>query len=104
MQPEFFGHEEAGEVVHLCETPGELAGLVAIGEDRPARPLIAIGRELPRGTLHPFSIIKTGYRVGAMTGSLGIIGPKRMPYPFLISVADYTARMLDEVRLGLVDA
>jgi transcriptional regulator of heat shock response len=35
--------------------------------------------------------------VGHMEGSLGVIGPKRMPYPLLVTVVDYTARALGEM-------
>jgi heat-inducible transcriptional repressor len=103
LQPEFFNRDHADDVVRLCEATDRLADLLATASGEPkGNTVIAIGREIPqgaRGTLHPFSIIKTGYRVGAMPGSLGVIGPKRMPYPYLISAVEYMARMLSEVRM-----
>jgi heat-inducible transcriptional repressor len=99
LQPEFFNKDHAEDVMKLCETTDQLVDLVGISGEPEKKVVINIGREIPRGALHPFSIIKTGYRVGAMPGSLGVIGPKRMPYPFLISAVEYMARMLGEVRM-----
>jgi heat-inducible transcriptional repressor len=99
LQPEFFNKDHADDVVRLCEATDQLVDLVNVPDDRNEKAVIAIGREIPKGGLHPFSIIKTGYRVGAMPGCLGIIGPKRMPYPFLISAVEYMARMLGEVGM-----
>ena len=35
--------------------------------------------------------------MGHLEGSLGVIGPKRMPYPFLVSAVDYTAKLLGQM-------
>ena len=99
LQPEFFNKDHAEDVVQLCEETNLLVDLVKTPEERKDNVVITIGREIPKGVFHPFSIIKTGYRVGAMPGSLGVIGPKRMPYPFLISAVEYMARMLGEVKM-----
>jgi len=99
LQPEFFNKDHADDVVQLCGANDVLVDLVKTLDEREEKTVIAIGREIPRVTFHPFSIIKTGYRVGSMPGSLGVIGPKRMPYPFLISAVEYMARMLGEVEM-----
>jgi len=74
-------------LMHLFETSGN--------EDRV---FISIGGENQEGQLQSFSIIKTNYRVGNMVGSLGVIGPKRMPYPYLVSAVEYTAKVLGELH------
>jgi heat-inducible transcriptional repressor len=99
LQPEFFNKDCAEDVVQLCGATDVLVDLVRTGEEREEKTVVAIGREISKGIFHPFSIIKTAYRVGSMPGSLGVIGPKRMPYPFLISAVEYMARMLGEVHI-----
>jgi heat-inducible transcriptional repressor len=97
LQPEFFNKASVDGARQVCEATDLLVDLVKTPEEKSAKAVITIGRELPRGSLHSFSIIKTGYRLGALPGSLGVIGPKRMPYPFLISAVEYMARVLSEV-------
>jgi heat-inducible transcriptional repressor len=97
LQPEFFTKDGAEDVKQICEATDLLVDLVRAPDGEKAKAVITIGGELPRGALHSFSIIKTGYRVGALPGSLGVIGPKRMPYPFLISAVEYMARALSEM-------
>ena len=79
--------EEKKLLMHLFETTQENKSGV----------IIMIGGENRDGQLKSFSVVKTKYHMGNMEGSLGIIGPKRMPYPFLVSAVDYTAKLLGEL-------
>jgi heat-inducible transcriptional repressor len=47
------------------------------------------------------SLVTSSYRVGNVTGSIGIIGPTRMPYRKLVSIVEYTARTISEVLSGM---
>ncbi len=97
LQPEFFNRDRVGAVIEIFEEKNLLMHLfeTAGNEDRV---FISIGGENQEGQLQSFSIIKTNYRVGNMNGSLGVIGPKRMPYPFLVSAVEYTAKVLSELH------
>jgi len=100
MQPEFFDRDRMGAVIEILEEKNMLMHLFETqgGEDRV---LVTIGGENSRdGQLSSFSVIKTTYTVGSMVGSLGVIGPKRMPYPQLISTVRYTAEVLGEIASG----
>jgi heat-inducible transcriptional repressor len=56
---------------------------------------IFIGRESGYEALDECSIITTSYSVdGELLGSLGVIGPTRMPYERVISAVDVTAKLL----------
>jgi heat-inducible transcriptional repressor len=56
---------------------------------------IFIGKESGYQAFDECSIITTSYSVdGQLIGSLGIIGPKRMPYERVISAVDVTAKLL----------
>jgi heat-inducible transcriptional repressor len=97
LQPEFFDRERVGALIEILEEKRMLMHLFETPEEGEPGVFISIGNENQEGQLQSFSIIKTTYHVGNMTGSLGVIGPKRMPYPFLVSAVDYTARLLGEL-------
>ncbi|MBN1578541.1 MAG: heat-inducible transcription repressor HrcA [Chitinispirillaceae bacterium] len=96
LQPEFFDRDRVGAVIEILEEKTLLMHLfeTAVDEDRV---LVTIGGENSDGQFASFSIIKTKYMMGNMVGSLGVIGPKRMPYPLLISAVKYTANILGEL-------
>ena len=96
LQPEFFNRERVGAVIEILAEKKLLMHLFET-EKNDGRVLISIGGENQENQLQSFSIIKTCYKMGSMVGSLGVIGPKRMPYPFLVSAVEYTARVLGEL-------
>ncbi|MBN1309021.1 MAG: heat-inducible transcription repressor HrcA [Chitinispirillaceae bacterium] len=96
QQPEFFDRERVGAVIEILEEKALLMHLFETDENED-RVLVTIGGENSDGQLASFSIIKTKYMMGNMVGSLGVIGPKRMPYPLLISAVKYTANILGEL-------
>jgi heat-inducible transcriptional repressor len=56
---------------------------------------IFIGKEAGYTALDECSIVTTSYAVdGQLVGSLGVIGPTRMPYNKVISAVDITAKLL----------
>lgn len=96
LQPEFFDRERVGAVIEILEKKNLLMHLIETTENED-RVLITIGGENSKEDLASFSVIKTTYHIGNMIGSLGVIGPKRMPYPQLISAVKYTASVLGEI-------
>ena len=53
----------------------------------------------PVEELRDCSIVSVSYRFGEFGGSVGVIGPTRMPYEYVVSLVDYVARA---VGRGLV--
>jgi heat-inducible transcriptional repressor len=49
------------------------------------------------GTVEELSLLSSTYEAGKFKGTLGIIGPVRMPYSRLLGIVDYTARRLSEI-------
>lgn len=97
LQPEFFNRDTVGAVIEILEEKTMLMHLIETSGDDD-RVLVSIGNENSAdGQLTSFSVIKTTYSIGNMVGSLGVIGPKRMPYPHLISAVKYTADVLSEL-------
>ena len=58
---------------------------------------ITIGSENEISELSNFTLITDTYRIGKMRGIIGVIGPTRMSYSRVISVVEYTSRLLSEM-------
>ncbi|MBM3264539.1 MAG: heat-inducible transcription repressor HrcA [candidate division Zixibacteria bacterium] len=61
------------------------------------RVMVSIGQEHSRDEIRTCSVVTATYRIGDMTGVIGVIGPTRMPYPHMISIVGYTARVLNAI-------
>jgi heat-inducible transcriptional repressor len=92
-----FDRSQVNSIVEILEQKKLLMHVFADDEGDRDGVVITIGGENKAGQLESFSIIKTRYRIGNMEGTLGVIGPKRMPYGYLVSAVDYTAKMLSEL-------
>ena len=58
---------------------------------------VTIGTENEDEKLKHYSVITSSYTVGDVKGSLGVIGPTRMPYERMIPLVDYVARTISEM-------
>ncbi len=98
LKPEFFDKEHAGAIVEILGRKRLLLHMLKSGGNTEMGEVkVTIGSEARGGKFTSMSIVKTGYNVGHMKGTLGIVGPKRMPYGFLISAVDYTAKALSDL-------
>lgn len=100
-QPEFMNQRMIGTVMEFIEDKNVLVHFLS-RQGKGGGVSISIGGENESGQFRSFSIVSSGYKVGNMQGSLGVIGPTRMPYPKLISAVDYTARLLEEKKCSLL--
>jgi heat-inducible transcriptional repressor len=96
-QPEFQSPEKLRELLRLIE---ERPGLSPLLEARRARPgmNITIGHENPTGPLAVTSIVTLTWTDGPLTGTIGVIGPTRMPYPRIAGMLREVAGRLDRRR------
>jgi heat-inducible transcriptional repressor len=97
LKPEFFDRDQVGAVIEILEEKQMLMHLFEKIDAEQGRVTVSIGGEIENGQFSSFSIVKTKYSIGHLEGTMGIIGPKRMPYPLLVSAVDYTARTLSEL-------
>ena len=58
---------------------------------------ITIGEENQEGEIQFCSIVASPYLAGEGCGSIGVLGPTRMEYSKLVTIVDYTARVMSEV-------
>jgi heat-inducible transcriptional repressor len=94
LKPEFFAKDQAGVIIEILQEERMLMHLIDTAGANDGRVIVAIGTEMADEQLCSFSVVKARYRIGNMEGSLGVVGPRRMPYPFLVSAVDYTAKLL----------
>lgn len=95
-QPEFRDPSNFSEVLHIVEDTAPLREWIArteLGEGI----VITIGRELKAMDLQHCAMVTSTYRVGQVHGTIGVIGPTRMPYSKLVTVVDYTSKLLTQV-------
>jgi len=93
--PEFKDHEKLVGVIQLLEERTSLVQLLqqkGIGEGI----VITIGKEINLSEAEPCAMVTSPYRAGRISGTIGIIGPKRMNYGRLVTLVETTARLLSK--------
>jgi transcriptional regulator of heat shock response len=94
-QPEFQTADRLRALVALLAEPEPLTrALDAFTDSGAAR--VTIGRELGEGAMRACSLVGTGIASNRFRGSLGVLGPVRMPYPRLLSLVSYVGERLAE--------
>jgi heat-inducible transcriptional repressor len=94
-QPEF---QSAARLRALVTILAERDRLTRVLEPTAGSPRvrISIGRENGSGAFGACSVIATGVTVAGRSGSIGVLGPLRMPYSRLVSLVSYVSRRLAE--------
>jgi heat-inducible transcriptional repressor len=100
-QPEFKDPRRIRELIDLIEARETVYELFARDEDGEGI-RVAVGVSKPHRSSHGFnveelSMLSSSYLAGKWRGTLGIIGPLRMPYSRLVGIVDFTAKRLSEV-------
>ncbi len=92
--PEFANPAQVRGIVELIENEEMVVHLLDshVGDDETVD--ITIGEEHRDQRMLGYSLITTRYRVGSTTGTIGLIGPKRMDYSRMITVVEYIAKAI----------
>lgn len=99
QQPEFTDIDKISELVRMLENGNLLGDFLREAHD--AALVIVIGQESKYAEIINCSLVAASYRVGTVSGAIGIIGPTRMPYSKLVSVVEYTAKTITQVLSGI---
>jgi heat-inducible transcriptional repressor len=104
QQPEFAGSQLAQQLLELLRGGSLLAELLPQISDREGLQIF-IGEENASEGLRPFGVVVATYGVDdEVTGLLGILGPRRMPYERSISSVRYMARLMSDLMRDLYSA
>ncbi len=97
MQPEFDDPKNFKNIIDITEDKNFV---VHILRDRVVNSSngisISIGEENIDEKLKDYSILCSSYRIGDTSGKIGIIGPKRIDYPKMVSLLEYTSKLISE--------
>jgi heat-inducible transcriptional repressor len=94
--PEFGDLESTRALLRMFEQKERLADLLtSMADEQGVR--VTIGEENPVTEMHDCTVITCSYLYrDQVLGILGVVGPRRLPYPEIMSVVDETARHVTE--------
>jgi heat-inducible transcriptional repressor len=92
--PEFDDPERMRSVIELIENEDVIIHLVDTANATDGVN-VKIGNELQHEQLTDYSLVTTTYRVGSATGSVSLIGPKRMQYSRMMSLVQMVSNALN---------
>jgi heat-inducible transcriptional repressor len=91
-QPEFSHPENFRSVIELISDEEMIIHVLAKSEEHPQSVTVTVGAEHDIDKMKPYSIVSTSYSIGEVGGTIGVIGPTRMPYSRLIPLVDFVAK------------
>lgn len=93
--PEFEKHENFQGIIELMENKDVIVHLMDRAEEKLQNSVdIRIGSENKNEQFSDFSMITKEYKFGDVSGTVGIIGPKRMQYSKIVAAVVYIAESL----------
>jgi heat-inducible transcriptional repressor len=95
-QPEFATGSQLKNLIELTEQRDLLSDVIA-GREHDRNTNITIGAENKHPRLVPFTLVTSEYRLGNLTGVIGVIGPTRMPYEKVAAIVEYTSLLMTEL-------
>lgn len=95
-KPEFANREKLQDLFRLLETPAGLIKNLNVESDSNSGLIITIGAENKAKEIQSCSVVSASYKAGSTSGTIGVIGPTRMPYGKLASLVKYAARQLSK--------
>lgn len=96
-QPEFAREDRLKGLIELTEER-ELLKDILSARDHQSLPMITIGAENPNPRLNNFTLVTSEYKLGNVSGVLGILGPTRMPYEKVAAIVEHTSRLMSELH------
>ncbi|MFC1967751.1 HrcA family transcriptional regulator, partial [Chloroflexota bacterium] len=100
-KPEFAHSNRIGSLMRLVENRGLLKAIAPSGLQRHTVHVV-IGKENREEAIQDYSVIISRYGLpDEATGTIGIVGPTRMPYYSAIPTVNYFSSVLTELVSGL---
>lgn len=94
-QPEFATKERLQSLLEMTERRDVIRQALS---ERQGRGLsITIGSEHQDPQLAPFTLVTSSYRLGTLSGVIGVMGPTRMPYDKIVALVDHTSRLVGDL-------
>ena len=95
LQPEFDDPENLKNIIELAEDKKLVLHIFQNIEQDVVS--VSIGKENPDSKLKDYSILCTKYKIGEVIGNIGILGPMRMNYSKMITLLEYTSKLISDL-------
>ena len=95
LQPEFDDPQNLKNIIELAEDKSLVLHIFQNIEKDDLS--ISIGNENPDEKLKDFSILCRKYKIGDVIGNIGILGPMRMNYSKMITLLEYTSKLISDL-------
>jgi len=99
LQPEFENPKNFKQIIDLAEDKNLVIHIFENSAKADNEVFISIGNENEEEKLKNYSVVTTSYNAGDVKGNIGVIGPKRMNYARMISLLQYTSKLINEKYL-----
>jgi heat-inducible transcriptional repressor len=100
VQPEFIDPKNFRSVIELIENEEMIVHLLEKHQEKNKEYFVTIGSEHNTEQAKDYSIVSATYESEGVSGTVGVIGPKRMEYPKLIPLVEYVAHALAKILKG----
>ncbi|MEW5796590.1 MAG: heat-inducible transcriptional repressor HrcA [Candidatus Zixiibacteriota bacterium] len=97
--PEFADRERLKAMLKVVEEGRVLSDFLSQAQGEGL--VITIGREHAIDEIINCSLVTATYKVGEISGAVGIIGPTRLPYSKAVSIVEYAARSISDLLAGM---
>jgi len=95
-QPEFIDLKNIKSIIDLTEDRNFVVHIFQNSDLLNKSVSIKIGNENEDDKLRDLSVLTTAYSFGDVKGKIGVIGPKRMNYAKIITLLEYTSKLITE--------
>jgi heat-inducible transcriptional repressor len=96
-QPEFENTKNFKSIIELMENEDIIIHVLESTDQKTGLTTVTIGEESKINNLKDFSVVTSTYTIGEVTGTVGILGPKRMEYSKMIPLVDYVAKTISNL-------
>jgi len=96
-QPEFIDMKNVKSIINLTEDRNFVVHIFQNSDLLNQNVSIKIGDENADDKLKDLSVLTTAYSFGDVNGKIGVIGPKRMNYAKMITLLEYTSKLITEM-------
>jgi len=93
-QPEFNNADNFRGIIELLENEDIIVHILEKNEFGEGNISVSIGAENREEKMRDLSVVTSQYAAGDVSGTVGIIGAKRMDYSKMIPLVDYMARLI----------
>jgi heat-inducible transcriptional repressor len=94
--PEFYDIDVMRQVLSIVESPSSLQSI--FGKVVDTQPLhIVVGDEFGNEYLYPCAMAYIDFHAGKISGNVGVIGPARLNYPYVVPMLRHMSQLLDEI-------